>query len=62
MNITPDCDTCPSSEANRGEALRSDAKDRTCAHCIKQVRYRIKSEGKTELATAETKFALQRIR
>jgi hypothetical protein len=39
MDITPDCDTRPSSEANRGGPSILDGPDRTCAHCIKQVRY-----------------------
>jgi hypothetical protein len=40
MDITPDRDTRPSSEANRGEGPANlDGQDRTGAYCIKQVRY-----------------------
>jgi hypothetical protein len=63
MDIRPDRDTCPSSEADRGGVLPFWTLKTEQVHtAAKHVRYRIRSEGKTELATARTQFALQRIR
>jgi hypothetical protein len=63
MYITPDRDTRPSSEANRGGSLRSgrSGQNRCTPHKAGQIhiRYRYRSEGKTELAIAESEFACQ---
>jgi hypothetical protein len=62
MDITPDRDTRPSSESNRGGSLRSgrSGQNRWILHKAGQIhiRYRYRLEGKTELATAESEFAL----
>jgi hypothetical protein len=66
MDIIPDRDTRPSSEANRGGSLRSgrSGQNRCTLHKAGQIhiRYRYRSERKNELATAESEFVFQRIR
>jgi hypothetical protein len=66
MNITPDCDTRPPPKRTGGGSLRSrrSGQNRCILHKAGQIhiRYRYISEGKTELATAESEIALQRMR
>jgi hypothetical protein len=61
MYITPDRDTRPSSEANRGGSLRSgrSGQNRCILHKAGHIHIRYRSEGKTELATTESEFAYQ---